>query len=99
MTSPLVVGSGQETAMLTSDPAVSALLVFLNVAPIALYFLVLGLVNSHARPYRISSRSDFVALTSVIVPFLFWPVPSLVVSGLWWLLALEVGLVLWGFFH
>ena len=85
--------------MLPADPAVRALLLFLNVAPIALYFLFLGLVNSHARPHRVSSRADFVALTSVMVPVLFWPVPALVVSGLWWLMILEVAAATWAFLH
>lgn len=70
-----------------SDAAITCLMIFLNVAPIGLYFLILGLVNSHARPHRVSSRADFVALTSVMIPLLFWPIPALVVSRMWWLLA------------
>lgn len=83
--------------MLTSDPALAALLMFLNVAPVALYFLFLGLVNSHATPCRISSRSDFVALTSVMAPLLFWPVPAMAASHYWWVIALEVLAATWAF--
>lgn len=71
-----------------TESAISTLMVFLNVAPIGLYFLVLGLVNSHSRPHRVSSRTDFIALTSVMIPLLFWPVPAMVVSRLWILLGL-----------
>ena len=81
-----------------TDPAVNALLAFLNIAPLALYFLTLGLVNCHAQPLRVSSRTDFVALTSVVAPLLFWPVPALVVYRLWWLIALEALAAAW-FFH
>lgn len=70
-----------------------------NTAPIALYFLVLGLVNSHSRPYLISSRADFLALTSVLVPVLLWPLPALASSGMTWLLVLclvpAAGLFTW----
>jgi hypothetical protein len=57
-----------------------------NIAPIALYFLTLGLVNSHARPCLITSRADFVGLTSVLVPVMLWPVPSLAHGRMIWLL-------------
>lgn len=71
---------------------VDVLLLVGNVAPIALYFLFLGLVNSHSRPYLITSRSDFISLTIVLVPLLLWPVPMFVQSGLWWMLALGVAM-------
>lgn len=73
-------------------PAVDTLIMVANVAPIALYFLILGLVNSHARPYLISSRSDFIALTIALAPVLMWPVPSFVQAGMVW--PLIVGLLL-----
>jgi hypothetical protein len=57
-----------------------------NVAPIAVYFLCLGLVNSHSRPYLISRRADFTALTSVLIPLLLWPIPGFVQIGAWWVL-------------
>ncbi|MEE8169879.1 MAG: hypothetical protein V3T70_04965 [Phycisphaerae bacterium] len=68
---------------MATDPAVSSLLFFLNVAPIALYFVTLGLVNSHGRPLRISQRSDFIALATVSVPLLVWPVPALIIGHAW----------------
>lgn len=71
---------------------VDVLMLVGNVAPIALYFLVLGLVNSHSRPYLITSRADFVALTCALTPVLLWPVPMFVRSGMTWLLL--VGLLL-----
>ncbi len=57
-----------------------------NIAPIAVYLLALGLVNSHARPHLITARADFVALTSVLVPVLLWPVPNLARGNTIWLL-------------
>ena len=54
-----------------------------NVGPIALYFLFLGLVNSHSRPYLVTRRSDFVSLTIVLVPLLMWPVPIFARSTVW----------------
>jgi len=83
--------------MTTTDPALKSLLIFLNVVPIALYFLYLGLLNSNARPRRVSSRCDFLTLTTVVVPLLFWPVPALAVHRLWWLLAIGLALVGWAF--
>jgi hypothetical protein len=71
--------------MLDGNYQVSDVLMLVgNVAPVALYFLVLGLVNSHARPFLITSRSDFIALTTVLVPVLLWPVPVFARSGMWW---------------
>lgn len=60
---------------------VDVLMLVGNLLPLAVYFLVLGLVNSHARPCLITSRSDFVALTGVLVPLVLWPVPDLVRGG------------------
>lgn len=59
------------------------LMLVANVGPVAVYFLVLGLVNSHARPCLVSTRSDFVALTAVLLPLLLWPVPDLIRAGLY----------------
>ncbi|MEE8386621.1 MAG: hypothetical protein V3S01_11975 [Dehalococcoidia bacterium] len=69
-----------------------------NTAPIALYFLVLGLVNSHSRPCLITSRTDFLTLTCVLMPVLLWPLPALVRSDLAWLLLLGLLLVVALFF-
>ena len=57
------------------------------VAPIATYFLFLGLVNSHAKPYLLTSRSDFISLTVVLAPILLWPVLTFAQAGMGWLLA------------
>jgi hypothetical protein len=65
---------------------VDVLMLVGNVAPIALYFLALGLVNSHARPHLITARTDFVALSTVLVPVLLWPVPNLAHGKAIWLL-------------
>lgn len=80
------------------NPAINSLLIVALVAPIAVYFLFLGLVNSHARPCLVSSRSDFISLTVVFLPLLFAPMPALLGSGGAWLLAVEAGLVAWLFF-
>ncbi len=77
--------------------AIDSLLVVALVAPIALYFLFLGLVNSHARPCLVSSRADFTSLTIVMLPLLVAPMPALVRASLWWLLIAEVGLAAWVF--
>lgn len=61
-------------------------MIVLCVAPVAIYFLTLGLVNSHARPWMVSSRSDFVSLTVVLIPLLIWPLPALAYGRQWWLL-------------
>ncbi|OQZ06749.1 MAG: hypothetical protein B6D36_03415 [Planctomycetes bacterium UTPLA1] len=62
---------------------VDVLMLVGNIVPIAFYFLILGLVNSHARPCLITSRSDFLALTGVLLPVLLWPVPEFVRSGMY----------------
>lgn len=71
---------------------VDVMMMVVNVAPIALYFLILGLVNSHARPYLITSRSDFIALTIALAPVLMWPLPSFLQAGAMW--PLVAGLVI-----
>ena len=43
------------------------------VAPVALYFLVLGLLNSRAHPQLLSGRMDFAILTIAISPLLLLP--------------------------
>ena len=71
---------------LANDQVVFVAKVFVNVAPVAVYFLVLGLLNSQPRPRLVNGRNDFVALTLVFVPMLVWPAPVLVRHGLWLLL-------------
>lgn len=74
-----------------SYQVVDVLMLVGNVAPIALYFLILGLINSHSRPWIVTSRSDFLALTSVLMPVLLWPVPDFIRSQLY--LPLVAGLL------
>lgn len=62
------------------------LMLVLCVAPVATYFLTLGLINSHSRPWMISSRSDFVSLTVVLVPILIVPLPMLASTRQWWVI-------------
>jgi hypothetical protein len=83
--------------LFSSYQVVDVLLLVGNVAPVALYFLALGLVNSHSRPYLITRRADFVALTIVLVPVVFWPLPKLLYSGSWWPL-IPTGCLLAGLF-
>lgn len=81
-----------------AHPAVNVLLLVAFVAPVAVYFLMLGLVNSHATPRLVSCRDDFVALTGVMIPFLIAPVPALARAALWWVIVLEAGLAAYAFF-
>ncbi len=53
-----------------------ALKVILTIAPIAGYFLVLGVVNSQASPRLVSGRRDFLLLTGTFLPILFWPMAA-----------------------
>ncbi len=71
---------------LGNDQVVFVVKVFVNVAPVAVYFLVLGLLNSQPHPRLVNGRNDFVALTLVFVPMLVWPAPVLLRHGLWPLL-------------
>ena len=57
------------------------------VAPIAVYFLTLGLVNSHGRPFLVSARSDFLSLSIALAPLFIWTLPVLAQTRAWWLLA------------
>ena len=70
--------------MSSHEQAVFLLRIVINVVPVAVYFLALGLVNTQPRPRLISGRNDFVALTLVFVPVLVWPVPVLIQYKLWW---------------
>jgi len=66
-----------------TDQAVFLIKLLVNVAPVAFYFLALGLLNSQSSPRLVSGRSDFIVLTLVFVPVLVWPVPMLATRGLW----------------
>lgn len=84
--------------MSSHEQAVFFLRVVINIAPVAVYFLALGLVNTQARPRLVSGRSDFIALTLVFVPVLVWPVPVLIQYQLWWVVVAGLcvgGAVFW----
>lgn len=59
--------------------------VVMALGPIAVYFLGLGLVNSQARPFLISSRRDFTLLASAFIPLILVPAVGLVRQGHPWL--------------
>ncbi len=52
-----------------------AMQIVVTAAPVAVYFLILGLLNSQSRPQVLSARRDFVLLLSAISPL--WAVPLL----------------------
>jgi hypothetical protein len=81
-----------------TNPAVDVLLLAAFAGPLAVYFLFLGLVNSHARPYLVSARADFASLAIVASPLLVAPMPTLMQAGLGWLIPLEIALAASGFF-
>ena len=68
----------------------------MNIAPVALYFIILGLVNSQSRVHVVSARRDWFCLMLVFIPVLLWPVTYLASVGWTWpaLLALVLGMVL-----
>ncbi len=65
------------------DNAILTLKVIVTIAPIAVYFLTLGVVNSQASPRLVSGRWDFIVLTGTFLPALFWPLASLKASIGW----------------
>lgn len=66
----------------------------LAVGPLALYFVVLGLVNSQARPCLVGARSDFLGLSVVVVPLVVSPCVALIEHGMAWAAWLVVAGVL-----
>jgi hypothetical protein len=65
----------------TNAKVILVLKLVLNIAPPALYFVILGLVNSQSRPHLISSRNDWLALMVVFFPVLLFPVLWLASCG------------------
>ncbi len=59
----------------------------LLVGPIAVYFIVLGLLNSQSVPRLVDARTDFLVLTFAVCPVLLAPAPSLWQQGYGWVLA------------
>lgn len=65
----------------TNAQVILVLKLALNIAPPALYFVILGLVNSQSRPHLISSRNDWLALIVVFCPVLLYPAVWLATGG------------------
>lgn len=53
----------------------------MNIAPVALYFMILGLVNSQSRVHVVTLRNDWLAMMMVFLPVLMWPVMFLAGAG------------------
>ena len=62
----------------------SAVLLATMVAPVAVYFLILGVLNSRRRPVLISARSDFLLLGGALSPLCIYPAMQL--AGVSWIL-------------
>lgn len=66
--------------MNATETAIFVLKILLTLGPVAVYFLILGLVNSQARPCLVSARADFALLALVFVPVM--ALPLFVLAGL-----------------
>lgn len=64
-----------------TNTAVFVLKIILAIGPLALYFLILGLLNSQARPCLVSARLDFALLTVAFVPVIAMPLLVLFGQG------------------
>jgi len=64
-----------------ADQVITALEFTLTLAPLAVYFLGLGLVNSQAQPCLVRARTDFAVLAVVLVPVVIGPLASLIEQG------------------
>ncbi len=67
-----------------------ALRLAMFVVPVAIYFGVLGVLNSRRRPQLLSARADFALLTGILCPLLIIPVVQWLGS---WALAPVLGAV------
>jgi len=77
-----------------TDTAIFVLKILLALGPLALYFLILGLVNSQARPCLVSTRTDFILLVLAFMPVIAIPVCLLAGRGLYaWASAAVFGVV------
>jgi hypothetical protein len=74
----------------TNEQVILVLKLALNIAPPALYFVILGLVNSQSRPHLISSRNDWLGLMVVFFPILLFPVLWLAAGGYYWAAVLTI---------
>jgi hypothetical protein len=57
------------------------------VAPVAIYFLVIGLLNSRGRPQLLSGRLDFAILALALAPLVLLPLVSWLGCSAWTVLA------------
>lgn len=76
----------------SANQVILVLQLLIYIGPLALYFVVLGLVNSQRQPLLVTSRTDFVTLAVVFLPALVSPVPFLVTHHWWWLLIMSATL-------
>jgi hypothetical protein len=63
------------------------------VAPVAVYFFLLGLLNSQPRPQLVSGRTDFILLNAAVLPVFCIPVLNYFAASTWAVLAVIGGLL------
>lgn len=69
----------------SGQTTLDALILIGTAGPIAIYFLTLGFINSHARPLMVSSRTDFLALSIAVAPLALWALPfTMQFASAWW---------------
>ncbi|HEY3246521.1 MAG TPA: hypothetical protein VGM03_24515 [Phycisphaerae bacterium] len=78
------------------DQVIVLLKLLCYVAPVALYFITLGLVNSQSTPRLVSARGDFLALSIALSPLLVAPIPMLWARGLAWVLPISTAAIALG---
>ncbi|MDY7011698.1 MAG: hypothetical protein SVV80_13255 [Planctomycetota bacterium] len=69
--------------MLGSEQMSLAVQVAAIVAPVAIYFLLLGLLNSQPNPQMLSARSDFILLNAAFAPVFCVPVLNYFGASVW----------------
>jgi len=70
--------------MSPTGEVILVLKIALNIAPVAFYFIILGLVNSQSRVHIVTANRDWVGLMIVFFPVLLWPVMWLAGMGWAW---------------
>ncbi len=63
----------------------------MNVAPVAVYFIILGLVNSRSHVHVVTARHDWLNLAIVFFPILIWP--ALWLANVGWIVSAVLALV------
>ncbi|KPK79221.1 MAG: hypothetical protein AMJ81_13630 [Phycisphaerae bacterium SM23_33] len=63
------------------------------VAPVAVYFFLLGLLNSQPRPQLVSGRTDFILLNAAFLPVFCVPVLNYLAASAWAMPAVLGGLL------